>query len=76
MMDGREKKPNNTPDSSKSEESNSAKRRAAWRRRWAQLPHSTALPMLQFSLAGIIGKPDTFYNVPAVRFAFEFLHFL
>lgn len=46
------------------------------KRRWTQLPHSTALPMLQFSLAGIIGKPDTFYNVPAVRIAFEFLHFL
>lgn len=56
--------------------SRSAKRLAARRRRWTQLPHSTALPMLQFSLAGIIGKPDTFYNVPAVRFAFEFLQFL
>eukprot|EP00903_Cladosiphon_okamuranus_P011821 g11108.t2 len=54
----------------------STKPRTAWGRRWAQLPHSTALPMLQFSLAGIIGKPDTFYNVPAVRFAFEFLQFL
>lgn len=40
------------------------------------LPHRTALPMLQFSLAGIIGKPDIFFNVPAVRFAFEFLQFL
>lgn len=40
------------------------------------LPHRTVLPMLQFSLAGIIGKPDTFFNVPAVRFAFEFLQFL
>eukprot|EP00903_Cladosiphon_okamuranus_P021649 g19903.t1 len=40
------------------------------------LPHRTALPMLQFSLVGIIGKPDTFFNVPAVRFAFEFLQFL
>eukprot|EP00752_Nemacystus_decipiens_P006636 g5966.t1 len=55
---------------------NRAKWHMAWRRRLAQLPHSTALPMLQFSLAGIIGKPDTFYNVPAVRFAFEFLQFL
>lgn len=40
------------------------------------LPHRTVLPMLQFSLAGVIGKPDIFFNVPAVRFAFEFLQFL
>lgn len=40
------------------------------------LPHRTVLPMLQFSLAGVIGKPDTFFNVPAVRFTFEFLQFL
>lgn len=39
-------------------------------------PHSTVLPLLQFSLAGIIGKPDTFFNVPANRFAFEFLQFM
>ncbi|CAM9548053.1 unnamed protein product, partial [Ectocarpus fasciculatus] len=41
-----------------------------------QLPHTTVLPMLQFSLAGLIGKPAVFYNVPAVRFALEFLHYL
>ncbi|CAB1096081.1 unnamed protein product [Ectocarpus sp. CCAP 1310/34] len=41
-----------------------------------KLPHTTVLPMLQFSLAGLIGKPAVFYNVPAVRFALEFLHYL
>ncbi|CAM9478531.1 unnamed protein product [Ectocarpus fasciculatus] len=43
---------------------------------WARLPHATVFPKLQFSLAGLIGKPAVFYNVPAVRFAFEFLHYL
>lgn len=38
-------------------------------------PHTTLLPGLQFSLAGILGKPDEFYAVPAVRFAFEILAF-
>lgn len=41
-----------------------------------KLPHTTVLPMLQFSLTGLIGKPAVFYNVPAVRFAVEFLHYL
>lgn len=36
-----------------------------------KIPHSTILPGLQFSLAGIIGKPETFYQVPVIRFVFE-----
>lgn len=39
------------------------------------IPHTTLLPGLQFTLAGIVGKPDEFYNVPAVRFAFDLLAF-
>lgn len=34
------------------------------------LPHRTPLPGLQFILAGIIGKPATFFDIPIVRFAF------
>lgn len=40
------------------------------------LPHRTLLPGLQFTLAGIIGKPAMFYEVPAVRFAFELLSYM
>lgn len=39
-------------------------------------PHTTLLPGLQFSLAGIVGKPDTFYSVPAIRFAYEVLSYM
>lgn len=42
------------------------KERKEWR-----VPHSTVLPGLQFSLAGIVGKPETFYQVPVIRFVFE-----
>lgn len=38
-------------------------------------PRSTILPGLQFLLAGVIGKPETFYEVPVIRFSFElFIH--
>ena len=40
------------------------------------VPHTTILPGLQFWLAGLVGKPGTFYDVPAVRFAFELLSYL
>lgn len=40
------------------------------------IPHTTLLPGLQFSLAGIVGKPETFYTVPAVRFAYEVLSYM
>lgn len=36
----------------------------------------TLLPGLQFSLAGIIGRPDSFFCVPAVRFAYIVLSYL
>lgn len=39
--------------------------------RLIRIPHSTILPGLQFSLAGVIGKPETFYQVPVIRFVFE-----
>lgn len=39
-------------------------------------PHITIIPGLQFSLAGIVGKPETFYDIPAVRFAFEVFSYL
>lgn len=39
-------------------------------------PHITLLPGLQFSLAGIIGKPETFYLVPAVRFFYETVSYM
>lgn len=32
---------------------------------WSRFPHVTLLPGLQFSLAGIIGKPQTFYQARA-----------
>lgn len=43
--------------------------------RW-NLPHLTILPGLQFTLAGILGKPETCYHVPVIRFIFEILSFL
>lgn len=43
---------------------------------WSIFPHRTVLPGLQFSLAGVIGKPETFYSVPAVLFAMEMLSYL
>eukprot|EP00752_Nemacystus_decipiens_P009021 g8052.t1 len=44
--------------------------------KWDRFPHVTLLPGLQFSLAGILGKPQTFYQVPAVRFMFELFSYL
>ncbi|CAM9397930.1 unnamed protein product [Ectocarpus fasciculatus] len=44
-------------------------------KRWT-IPHSTILPGLQFSLAGVLGKPETFYEVPAIRFVFEIFTYL
>lgn len=29
---------------------------------WSRFPHVTVLPGLQFSLAGMLGKPQTFYQ--------------
>lgn len=40
------------------------------------IPHYTVLPGLQFSLAGVLGKPETFYQVPALRFAYHLLYYL
>eukprot|EP00903_Cladosiphon_okamuranus_P014653 g13587.t1 len=40
------------------------------------IPHLTMLPGLQFSLAGILGKPGTFYKVPVMRFVFEIFSYL
>lgn len=39
-------------------------------------PHRTLMPGLQFVLAGVIGKPDTFFVVPAVRFSYGLLSYL
>lgn len=39
------------------------------------LPHRTILPGLQFTLAGILGKPATFYEIPIVRFAFSIFQY-
>lgn len=39
-------------------------------------PHQTLLPGLQFSLAGLIGKPDVFFDIPVIRFMFEFLSYM
>eukprot|EP00903_Cladosiphon_okamuranus_P014655 g13588.t2 len=39
-------------------------------------PHLTVLPGLQFTLAGVLGKPETFYQVPVIRFIFEFFSYL
>ena len=41
-----------------------------------KFPHRTVFPGLQFSLAGIIGKPETFYEVPLIRFMFEILSYM
>ncbi|CAN0416276.1 unnamed protein product [Ascophyllum nodosum] len=43
---------------------------------WNDFPRSTILPGLQFLLAGIIGKPETFYEVPAMLFTFELFSYL
>ncbi|CAM9177459.1 unnamed protein product [Ectocarpus sp. 12 AP-2014] len=40
------------------------------------IPNSTVLPGLQFSLAGILGKPEVLYNVPVVRFAYEIFSYV
>lgn len=44
-------------------------------RQW-YIPHLAILPGLQFSLAGILGKPETFYQVPVIRFIFEIFSYL
>lgn len=36
----------------------------------------TILPALQFTLAGVIGNPTKFYEVPAIRFAYDLLSYL
>lgn len=41
-----------------------------------RVPHSTMLPGLQFSLAGILGKPETFYQVPVIRFIYEIFGYM
>lgn len=46
------------------------------RSEYPTLPHVTLLPGLQFLLAGIIGKPSAFYEVPAVRFTYELLSYM
>lgn len=40
------------------------------------VPHLTILPGLQFTLAGILGKPETFYQVPVIRFIFEIFSYV
>ncbi|CAM9206588.1 unnamed protein product [Ectocarpus fasciculatus] len=40
------------------------------------MPHLTILPGLQFSLAGILGKPETFFKVPVIRFVYEIFSYL
>ncbi|CAM9252147.1 unnamed protein product, partial [Ectocarpus sp. 8 AP-2014] len=40
------------------------------------IPHLTILPGLQFSLAGILGKPETFFKVPVIRFVYEIFSYL
>eukprot|EP00752_Nemacystus_decipiens_P011859 g10519.t1 len=44
--------------------------------RQKKVPHTTILPGLQFSLAGILGKPGTFYQVPVIRFMFEIFSYV
>ena len=34
-------------------------------------PHTTVLPGLQYSMAGVIRKPEVFFLVPSVRFFYE-----
>lgn len=43
---------------------------------WPTRPWDTVLPGLQFVLAGIIGKPEIYHEVPLVRFAFEVVGYL
>ncbi|CAN0371819.1 unnamed protein product, partial [Laminaria digitata] len=40
------------------------------------LPHSTLIPGLQFSMAGIVGRPEEFFLVPSVRFFYETFSYL
>ncbi|CAM9260310.1 unnamed protein product, partial [Hapterophycus canaliculatus] len=44
--------------------------------RWFGVPHLTLLPGLQFTLAGIIGVPARFYEVPAIRWFYGVLSYM
>ena len=39
-------------------------------------PRTTVLPSLQFSMAGILGKPHEFFLVPSIRFFYEAISYL
>ena len=41
-----------------------------------KVQHRTVFPGLQFTLAGIMGKPDKYYIVPAIRMAFVVMSYL
>lgn len=43
---------------------------------WMVLPHTTILPGLQFTLAGMIGKPSFYYEIPFIRFLYELLSYM
>lgn len=42
----------------------------------SRIPHKTLLPGLQFILAGIIGRPTSFFKVTAFRFTYELLSYM
>ncbi|CAM9276872.1 unnamed protein product [Scytosiphon promiscuus] len=44
--------------------------------RWFIVPHLTLLPGLQFTLAGVIGVPARFYEVPAIRWFYGVLSYM
>lgn len=39
-------------------------------------PHTSLIPGLQFSMAGIVGRPEEFFLVPSVRFFYETFSYL
>lgn len=41
-----------------------------------KVPQRTVFPGLQFTLAGIMGKPDKYYVVPAIRMAFVVMSYM
>ena len=47
-----------------------------WRIKSNSFPHYTVLPGLQFTLAGIMGKPVSYYVVPAIRMLFIVINYL
>lgn len=47
-----------------------------WKIEGKTLPHRAVLPGMQFTLAGIMGKPSSYYVVPAIRMFFVVFNYM